>query len=156
MKPWLGWLLTLIGFACFCVLVLFALPLIAIAGTAPFTSLIVRLSIIGVVALILLIVWFFRWRARRKNQQAIEEALIEDQGAGDDSEALAEKMQDALAVLKKSSTSRTFLYDLPWYLIIGPPGAGKTTALLNSGIEFPLASHGQASMAGVGGTRYCD
>ncbi|MEM6636314.1 MAG: type VI secretion system membrane subunit TssM [Pseudomonadota bacterium] len=156
MKNWIAPVLTILGFACFCVLVLFALPLIAIAGAAPFTALWVRLTIIGVAAAILLLVWFLRWRKRRKGQEELEEALVEDQGAGDDSDVLGEKMRDALAVLKRSGGSRTFLYDLPWYLIIGPPGAGKTTALLNAGIEFPLAAEGQAAMSGIGGTRYCD
>ena len=41
--------------------------------------------------------------------------------------------------------------------IIGPPGAGKTTALLNAGLRFPLAEQmGQGAIAGVGGTRLCD
>ncbi|WP_273890733.1 hypothetical protein, partial [Serratia marcescens] len=35
--------------------------------------------------------------------------------------------------------SRQYLYQLPWYVIIGAPGAGKTTALVNSGLHFPLA-----------------
>ncbi len=40
---------------------------------------------------------------------------------------------------------------------IGPPGAGKTTALLNAGLSFPLAEQmGQGAVAGVGGTRMCD
>ena len=34
---------------------------------------------------------------------------------------------------------RQSLYQLPWYMIIGPPGSGKTTALINSGLRFPLA-----------------
>jgi type VI secretion system protein ImpL len=38
-------------------------------------------------------------------------------------------------------------------VIIGPPGAGKTTALLNSGLHFPLA---EQSLKGVGGTRNLD
>jgi type VI secretion system protein ImpL len=46
---------------------------------------------------------------------------------------------------------------LPWYVIIGAPGSGKTTALLNSGLRFPLyTSSSAASVAGVGGTRNCD
>jgi len=52
---------------------------------------------------------------------------------------------------------RQYLYQLPWYLIIGAPGAGKTTALLNSGLQFPLAGQfGRGSIKGVGGTRNCD
>ncbi len=53
--------------------------------------------------------------------------------------------------------SRRYLYQLPWYLIIGSPGSGKTTALVNSGLDFPLAAQfGKASIRGVGGTRNCD
>src|SRR5688572_11593837 len=32
------------------------------------------------------------------------------------------------------------LYALPWYVIIGPPGSGKSTALRNSGLRFPYAA----------------
>ncbi len=47
--------------------------------------------------------------------------------------------------------------DLPWYVMIGAPGSGKTTALLNSGLHFPLRSKdGAGPVAGVGGTRNCD
>ena len=46
---------------------------------------------------------------------------------------------------------------LPWYVIIGPPGSGKTTALVNSGLHFPLAAQlGAGAVRGVGGTRNCD
>ncbi len=66
-------------------------------------------------------------------------------------------MTEALETLKRSSGKRNYLYDLPWYIIIGPPGAGKTTALVNSGLKFPLAgADGGKAVAGTGGTRYCD
>ena len=69
----------------------------------------------------------------------------------------AERMSTALALLKKARGTRGYLYEQPWYAIIGPPGAGKTTALLNSGLKFPLADEmGQGAVAGVGGTRLCD
>ena len=56
----------------------------------------------------------------------------------------ATRLRDALTTLRQARTSagssrRTYLYDLPWYMFIGPPGAGKTTALANSGLNFPLA-----------------
>ena len=46
-----------------------------------------------------------------------------------------------------------YLYERPWYVIIGPPGSGKTTAIQNSGLDFPLVA---GRVAGVGGTRNCD
>jgi type VI secretion system protein ImpL len=57
----------------------------------------------------------------------------------------------------RSLGSRQHLYDLPWYVFIGAPGAGKTTALVNSGLRFPLADRlGREAVRGVGGTRDCD
>ena len=40
-------------------------------------------------------------------------------------------------------------------LLCGPPGSGKTTALVNSEIKFPLSGQ-QGGLQGFGGTRYCD
>ena len=75
-----------------------------------------------------------------------------------DEPVLKDKMKDALATLKAASgDKKDFLYDLPWYVLIGPPGSGKTTALVNSGLKFPLSRGATpAAIAGVGGTRYCD
>ena len=47
------------------------------------------------------------------------------------------------------------LYELPWYMIIGHAAAGKSTALLQSGLTFPFSEQG-GSVQGVGGTRNCD
>ena len=75
---------------------------------------------------------------------------------------LNQRFHEALGSLRKlrfrnrAGRSRV-VYELPWYIIIGPPGSGKTTALVNSGLEFPLAEKfGSASLRGVGGTRNCD
>lgn len=87
-------------------------------------------------------------------------------------EMLASRFSEAIAMLKKTQfparESRKkqgwlkrfhvqYLYELPWYMIIGAPGAGKTTALVNSGLEFPLSDTlGKTALRGVGGTRHCD
>src|SRR6202012_1810952 len=73
---------------------------------------------------------------------------------GVESAAVAERMKTALAGLKSASGNRRdYLYSRPWYVIIGPPGAGKTTALLNSGLRFPFS---ETALKGVGGTRNLD
>ncbi|HEY9028058.1 MAG TPA: type VI secretion system membrane subunit TssM, partial [Burkholderiaceae bacterium] len=57
----------------------------------------------------------------------------------------------------KSGGGRNYLYQLPWYTFIGAPGSGKTTALLNSGLRFPLeGAMGKEAVKGIGGTRNCD
>jgi hypothetical protein len=56
-----------------------------------------------------------------------------------------------------SVSGGSYLYELPWYVFVGAPGSGKTTALVNSGLSFPLAEkYGPGAIAGVGGTRNCD
>ena len=48
-------------------------------------------------------------------------------------------------------------HDLPRYLMIGPPGAGKTAALINSGIKFRLAGDNAAQgVQDIGKPRYFD
>jgi type VI secretion system protein ImpL len=71
--------------------------------------------------------------------------------------AMSAEFRKAVAALKSSKLGRSgrdALGMLPWYVIIGPPGAGKTTALRNSGLKFPYAAKG--GVRGVGGTRNCD
>ena len=74
---------------------------------------------------------------------------------------MTQRFSDALATLKKlkfkGKNNTKALYELPWYIIIGPPGSGKTTALVNSSLDFPLAEQfGKGALQGVGGTRNCD
>ncbi len=70
---------------------------------------------------------------------------------------MRDKLKSAMVKLRKSKMGRRHLYELPWYVMIGPPGAGKTTAIVNSGLQFPLADEmGKAAIGGVGGTRNCD
>jgi type VI secretion system protein ImpL len=68
------------------------------------------------------------------------------------------------AVLTRLKTQRfgagwtgRYLYQLPWYLVIGAPGSGKSTALANARLGTPLASGDIAEpISNLGGTRNCD
>ena len=87
---------------------------------------------------------------------ARRDAALAD-GAAGQAGALGAKLAEALALMRTHKGRSFRLYEQPWYAIIGPPGAGKTTALLNAGLEFPLASKlGLGAVPGVGGTRLCD
>jgi type VI secretion system protein ImpL len=69
---------------------------------------------------------------------------------------LRERFEEAALTLKQQRRRGNSLYELPWYVIIGAPGSGKTTALVNSGLKFPLDARGDKKLKGVGGTRNCD
>ncbi len=146
-----------LALAAFSAAIWFAGPMLAYGGYAPLEGFWTRVIIICLVWLTFAGVLAFRFYKRRKAQKALEASVADIQEETGDSEELSKRMDDALATLRKASNGRNFLYDLPWYVIIGPPGAGKTTALLNSGLKFPLAAGGgSAALSGVGGTRYCD
>ncbi|MFK7996672.1 MAG: type VI secretion system membrane subunit TssM [Granulosicoccus sp.] len=143
-------------------------PLLIIGDFAPFESERNRWIAIGFLLLIWLLSALWRFlKARRDNRQMLD-SLAEQTPMSANEEATAEelatlnqKMQEAIDTLKQRNFSSTggsrFIYELPWYTIIGPPGAGKTTLLSNSGLDFPLEeSHGKLSVKGVGGTRNCD
>jgi type VI secretion system protein ImpL len=152
------WVLSFVGIAILAVLVWLFGPLIP-----SFESWVPRLAVV----IGLLLAWatsnlsldLLHRRREQKLESGVAEKVPEkaDDGAGEEAAALRERMSTALALLKKARGTRGYLYEQPWYAIIGPPGAGKTTALLNSGLKFPLAAEmGQGAVAGVGGTRLCD
>lgn len=114
----------------------------------------VRIACVAVVAAIWGLLAFLRIRKARKASDAIAAELAGPSAADGESAALTKRMTEALATLRSSATKkRDYLYTKPWYMIIGPPGAGKTTALLNSGLRFPI---GDQALKGVGGTRNLD
>lgn len=139
-------------------LIYLAGPLLSIGGWRPLDSYVGREIAILVLGAVFAAVMGFRWTRRKQAAAKIAEGIATSDAPEDDTEVLKEKMKDALATLKGAKGGKgDFLYELPWYVLIGPPGSGKTTALVNSGLKFPLSSGATpAAIAGVGGTRYCD
>lgn len=163
------WVVQFFGLLALALLIWFAGPLIAIAGTAPLESILVRSLVIG----FLFVAWLIYRLVRqllmeRKDRQLAGELAGEGAGQSAEREASAEELEklragfeDALRVLQetraKDQRDKLCLYELPWYAIIGAPGSGKTTALVNSGLHFPLAERfGNKPVKGVSGTRHCD
>ncbi|MBV8211338.1 MAG: type VI secretion system membrane subunit TssM [Burkholderiaceae bacterium] len=167
------WQLATLGLTGFGLATWFGGPLLAIGRDVPLASAGARVALIGAFALCYLA--YQAWaanHARRRNESVVAH-LAPTPDAGETSELaqLRKRFADAVETLRRtrfgprggtwSSLSwkfaRQYLYQLPWYLIVGAPGAGKTTALLNSGLQFPLAGEfGRGSIKGVGGTRNCD
>jgi type VI secretion system protein ImpL len=169
--------LGILGLLALALIIWFVGPLIAIAGHAPLESAVARWIVIGVIVLIAVLrLIIVKWRARKANAKLVEglSSSPEAGGAAESAEVqtLRKRFEDALGVLKKSQLgakqqsgfsklfslgSARYLYELPWYVFIGAPGSGKTTALVNSGLRFPLADAlGQQQIKGIGGTRNCD
>ncbi|MET0180751.1 MAG: type VI secretion system membrane subunit TssM, partial [Novosphingobium sp.] len=114
----------------------------------------VRLAIGGVIVGVWLAFAFVRRRRARKASEAIAQELAGPSAGDQEEAAVAQRMGEALRQLRTASGNRRdYLYSRPWYVIIGPPGSGKTTALLNSGLRFPFSDQ---SLKGVGGTRNLD
>lgn len=133
-------------------------PLIEIGGYRPLENYLIRDAVILIITAVAASVAGFNFYKRRKSSEQLAEGIGAAAKDENDGLVLKDKMKDALATLKKAGAGKgDYLYDLPWYLLIGPPGAGKTTALVNSGLKFPLSRGATpAAIAGVGGTRYCD
>jgi len=159
MKFWLGISAILLGILALIALIWFGGPFLQVAGIRPFEPLWVRVPLS-----LLILVSIGGWQAyriyrRMAANRALEQEILQPKASEEDLQILSERMKDALKTLKSASgNSRTYLYDLPWYLMIGPPGAGKTTALMASGLKFAnQPGSGEAQkLEGLGGTRYCD
>lgn len=151
-RPWMRVPLLILGLIGLIIGIWIGLPMI---GYPILSTIWLRAVLTGVIIGPILVVQILRWRKRRAAARELEDALTPAEPEGD-GKVLGERMNAALATLKKSGGA-SYLYDLPWYVIIGPPGAGKTTALRNSGIEFPLSNaDDDGVVSGFGGTRYCD
>lgn len=164
------WVIQLFGVIALCLLIWFVGPLVSIASVAVLESVIVRVICVFIVFIIwLAYVLWAQFRDNRANARMVDDLSETEDAVGSSVDLHADQevgelksnFDSALDVLKKTSSKTSqgkhYLYDLPWYIIIGPPGSGKTTALINSGLEFPLADRfGNKGVQGVGGTRNCD
>lgn len=122
----------------------------------------------------LLGVWFIVWAVRRwkanKAAQKLESAMdaeaeraiksAPNKESRAEMVAVRERMQEAVKTIKTSKLGLTSgsaaLYDLPWYAVIGNPAAGKSTAVVRSGLNFPFSDKTSSVIQGIGGTRNCD
>jgi type VI secretion system protein ImpL len=153
--------LIVLGFALLFLFIWFVGPFFGFIDSYPLESITGRLIAMAlVVAIWLASVVFKRMRAGRASDQLVA-AVVKQSKAEERPSAealqLRERFEEAVAFLKGKRKSGHSLYDLPWYVIVGAPGSGKTTALVNSGLNFPLEQRsGKGALRGVGGTRNCD
>lgn len=103
---------------------------------------------------------------RRAQQADAIEATISTQadadierstpGQLDEVQRLKAELLAAIGQLKQAKGAKEdALARLPWYMVIGPAGAGKSELIRQSGLEFPLkdAANSPRAVKGIGGTR---
>ncbi|MET0307433.1 MAG: type VI secretion system membrane subunit TssM [Sphingomonas sp.] len=132
-------------------------PLIAIGGFRPFAWWPVTLFFALLPVVLVGVFWFLARRRDQKKNAEMMDALKPSAPA--DHDELSHKLVEALTMLKsvRLGKRQAYAYQLPWYAIIGPSGAGKTTALLNSGLNFPTAVAGEyRALRGQPNTPNCD
>ncbi|HEY0588573.1 MAG TPA: type VI secretion system membrane subunit TssM [Pseudoduganella sp.] len=119
-------------------------------------ALVWALAGIAALAVLVLAVWCTRrYRAHRHEAEPLPPA---ETRAEADLEAVRCAMQEAVGTIRNSrlgrATGARALYELPWYMVIGNPAAGKSSAITQSGLQFPFSD--PKAIQGVGGTRQCD
>lgn len=147
-----AWFWLLVGAIVLCALVWFTFPLIKFGESAPVGSAVVRL----VVILLLVIAWsVLNLRLHRKALAAEEVA---------EEKITPEQITNAVSILRTNFNKawslvnqgfwgqrlfNTRRYTLPWYLVLGDLGSGRSSLLRHSGLPYPVAneSHQQIEHA---------
>lgn len=169
----LHWPISVIGAIILGLLIWYGSPLLVIGDARFFEPEWVRLLLVSILGVGFCLYLLYRfWLALRANDDLLRRFLHPRLGkpenvAEDQIRELRDGIRQALGHLRSLRVGVTgirrfvqgtrYLYELPWYMILGAPGAGKTTAILHSGLRFPLAKQlGAASLKGVSGTRNCE
>ena len=167
---------SLVGVAALCLLVWHAGPLLSIGAAQPLAPVSVRAVLVAVILLVYLAYGFYKlWQALKSNDDFLSKFLNfgkkeeKEDAAKEEIKTVAQTVNRAVNQLKnlrggglrRIFEGKRYLYELPWYMVVGSPGAGKTTALLNSGLQFPVAQQmGNPPKSMVldapSGTMHCD
>ncbi|MPV71358.1 type VI secretion system membrane subunit TssM [Burkholderia sp. BE17] len=151
-----------------CLLIWYASPLLSFGHTAPFEPVSTRWMVIGLVLTVFAIYWMFRlWQKMREDDAFLKKMLRkggkeEESPAASRLQAIESIVAGALARLKSMRTGargpgklfqgKRYLYELPWYITLGAKGTGKTSALLNGGLAFPVAEQMQRASGARSGS----
>ncbi|MGQ3674525.1 type VI secretion system membrane subunit TssM [Xanthobacter sp. TB0139] len=147
------WVLLALGVLVLSLLTWFAAPHLSILGVRPLAGLFPRLLVQCVIllfALLIVLVWRLRHKPPSSAQAVVAAPVAASQEKNDEDTRIraeitqmTEGFQQALDVLRRMRGSRKFArayaYQLPWYLVMGPTGSGKTSFIRHSGLRFPVA-----------------
>jgi len=130
---------------------------IAAAVTIPKFGIWVGLAILLLAVLLFGGYYLWRWARQRRQSRQLTGGVTGQAGAvpktiSDPKQRaeLDDLRQKFLAGLQIFKSRGKDIYKLPWFVIIGESGSGKTEAIRNSGIDFPPGM--QDELQGSGGT----
>lgn len=146
--------------------------IVSIGNYKPLESKVIRVAIIALIFLVWLTKTFLKqYLQARRNRALVEDIKTSQQPilkhVNKDS-PLSRQFEEIDSVLKSAKFSNSdsfiknkfftgqYLYQMPWYVVLGAAGTGKTTALRESGLNFPLESSFGPSISGLAGTKDCD
>jgi len=118
----------------------------------------------GLLGLVLCLLLLRKILLRRRERRFVQQVIAHDEAyrktLGDKEKEGSKELQDgwkeAITALRKSHLKKygNPLYVLPWYMVIGESGSGKTTAIQSARLSSPFVEIRRAS--GISGTRNCD
>ncbi|KUY85572.1 type VI secretion system membrane subunit TssM [Burkholderia sp. RF4-BP95] len=166
-SAWILWLIdwstSIVIVALLCLAIWHVFPLLTLAGKPVFASVTIRILAVAGVVLVYAASMLIRWWRRMHRHPSQLRRLLRLGKRGDRplAESRLAEIEDmcraAITQLKarRGGAGRlarlfrgaAYLYDVPWYVVLGSKGAGKTTALLNAGLAFPLDAQLQHSLA---------
>ncbi len=119
---------------------------------------------IGLLGLWIAYLFVRRIMNKRREQQFVHEIIEQDEAQlkqlaemdKSKGKELQDRWKEAVETLKQSHLKKRGnpLYVLPWYLVIGESGSGKTTAIQSARLDSPFAEVTRTS--GISGTKNCD
>ena len=160
------WSLRIAAVMFFCVLLWFATPDITVGRSQPLASSASRIGAIAVVLLAFAVHMTYRqWRRTQSDRRILQRVLR--LGRRGERPIAAERLAEikriatiAIAQLKARRIGRweiallfqprRYLYTLPWYIVLGSQGAGKTSVLRQASLTFPLDERIQSILAPAG------
>ncbi len=120
--------------------------------------------LLGLLGLLFGLMFFRKVWLRRREHRFVNQVVEQDESylrtLGDKERERSRELQDrwkeAIEALKASHLKKygNPLYVLPWYMVIGESGSGKTTAIKSARLSSPFAEISRTS--GISGTRNCD
>ncbi|MEM5435491.1 type VI secretion system membrane subunit TssM [Paraburkholderia diazotrophica] len=170
---WLKGRSTIVVFvALLCLLIWYAGPLLSFGHVEPLASVAARVIAIAVViALFAAFGLYWLWQRMRDDDDFLKKALAF--GGEKKASPAAGRLKDIEArfnsVLARLRSMRTgargvgrlfqgtrYLYELPWVITLGSAASGKTSALLNAGLAFPVGGTAPRTTSAPPGTKNVD